>query len=266
MKTTKKELLPNHTAFPLIQRQEVLNYLVDGKNGGSGYKEGNIPIVSENELRTLLLKAGYTELALSRCFFGVHSDVKKSKRYPQDQNERILFTLHSKNRYNMPINITRDAVNEIFTLVHSFKPDLPEGKDSLRERVLSELAELDELKKQLQQSGKDFLSLSKWAFTLDGKIIFWLNPIQQQKYSFGWYSLDDLKGWLNDDPNCKVIRKDSENERPKKYKRFNFKAEYKKSLRRFLGPGRENKRMMNILLLGCPFPDIVQRYSHKVLQ
>lgn len=265
MKVTKEELWVSSQFSPLVDKQEVLNYLVDGKNGGFGYKEGNIPIVSVTELRTLLLKAGYTEIALSRCFFGTHSDTKKSKKYPQPDEERVLFTLNSENQYNMPYNITRDAVDEIFTIVSSFPPDLPEGKDDLRESVLRELNQLEELKEQLRQSGKDFLSLSQWSFTLEGKVIFWLNPIKQNIYSAGWYSLEELKQWLNDDQNCRVFKKERVRERPVKYKRFNFKSEYKQAIRSRMRPGRENKRLLKILLLGCPFPDLVRRYSPKVL-
>lgn len=32
----------------------------------------------------------------------------------------------------------------------------------------------------------------------NGSLIFWLNPMEQNKYNFGWYSLQDLENWAND--------------------------------------------------------------------
>lgn len=39
----------------------------------------------------------------------------------------------------------------------------------------------------------------------DGELTFWLNPIQQEKYQAGWYTLEDLEHWAED--RGKVLKK-----------------------------------------------------------
>lgn len=49
----------------------------------------------------------------------------------------------------------------------------------------------------LKEHGKKFFALSP-ARDDDGSIRFWLNPYEQDKYNFGWYTLKDLQDWAND--------------------------------------------------------------------
>lgn len=58
----------------------------------------------------------------------------------------------------------------------------------------------------LEKSGKKYFALSpKWRdffkdpkFESDYPVVFWLNPYEQHKYSFGWYTVEELKQWAND--------------------------------------------------------------------
>ena len=268
LEKTKSTETSGSATTPLIPKGDVLKFLLEGKWGGIGYKEGDIKIVGVTELRTILLQAGYTEIALSRAFFGSHTDLTPSKRFPQRQDERFTFSIHTENSYGLNVNGRYDGVKAILYIVSNFGPDLPEGKDDLREEVLQQLAELVEVKRELKENGKDFISLSRWAHTLGGEIIFWLNPMQQNIHNSGWFTLDDLKKWAKDDKSSPVFKNGRGRRRQKSNNRgnnrFNFKKEYRDALRKHSGRGRRNRRLLKISLIGCPFPDLVKKYAKEI--
>lgn len=51
--------------------------------------------------------------------------------------------------------------------------------------------------KLLKDAGKTYYALSpRWKDdTIKGEIVWWLNPMEQQTYNYGWFGLDDLKAW-----------------------------------------------------------------------
>jgi hypothetical protein len=59
------------------------------------------------------------------------------------------------------------------------------------------LALLDEVKTTLRDQGKEWRSLERWQY-IDGKICFWLNPVDQSRYTMGWFSIDELIQWSYD--------------------------------------------------------------------
>jgi len=50
---------------------------------------------------------------------------------------------------------------------------------------------------ELKNAGKKFFALSPKKDD-KGNLIFWLNPQEQDKYNFGWVTLQDLKDWAQD--------------------------------------------------------------------
>jgi hypothetical protein len=56
---------------------------------------------------------------------------------------------------------------------------------------------LDEVKATLRDQNKDWHSLERWQW-IEGEIRFWLNPIEQDIYRAGWFSIDDLIAWTHD--------------------------------------------------------------------
>jgi hypothetical protein len=56
---------------------------------------------------------------------------------------------------------------------------------------------LEEVKVTLSDQHKEWHSLERWQW-MDGGIRFWLNPVDQDLYSAGWFSIDDLIGWTHD--------------------------------------------------------------------
>lgn len=56
---------------------------------------------------------------------------------------------------------------------------------------------LDEVKQILRDQGKEYhgLDARQW---LDGCMRFWLNPVEQDIYRSGWYSIDELILWTRE--------------------------------------------------------------------
>ncbi|HMO55760.1 MAG TPA: hypothetical protein PKA05_00370 [Roseiflexaceae bacterium] len=64
--------------------------------------------------------------------------------------------------------------------------------------ALPELLQLfEEIKITLRDQGKDWWSLETWQW-MEGGIRFWLNPKDQDLYSSGWFSIDELIAWAHD--------------------------------------------------------------------
>jgi len=64
--------------------------------------------------------------------------------------------------------------------------------------TLSELLRLLEaVKATLRDQSKEWHSLERWQW-IDGQIRFWLNPIDQTHYRMGWFGIDDLIAWTED--------------------------------------------------------------------
>jgi hypothetical protein len=64
--------------------------------------------------------------------------------------------------------------------------------------TLSELLRLLEaVKTTLRDQDKEWHSLERWQW-IDGQIRFWLNPIDQTHYHMGWFGIDDLIAWTED--------------------------------------------------------------------
>ena len=65
---------------------------------------------------------------------------------------------------------------------------------------LQKAVEKTKIHKLLKKVGKDFYALSpKWSDDNKKEVIFWLNPMQQQKYNDGWYTVAELKQWAKDE-------------------------------------------------------------------
>jgi hypothetical protein len=78
----------------------------------------------------------------------------------------------------------RDAVNQrLLQLRYSNRHTLPEL-----------LRMLEEVKTLLNDQGKQWRSLERWQW-MDGQIRFWLNPTDQVQYQSGWFTIDELIQW-----------------------------------------------------------------------
>ncbi len=53
------------------------------------------------------------------------------------------------------------------------------------------------IENQLRKAGKEWIALTPRRDEKHG-LLFWLNPQNQDKYNYGWFTIDDLRFWMND--------------------------------------------------------------------
>lgn len=86
-------------------------------------------------------------------------------------------------------------------------PELERLRDAINRRLLQKrqtkglnLPELlrlfEETKVVLAEQHREWRSLERWQW-MDGEIRFWLNPMDQESYRSGWFSIDDLIAWVH---------------------------------------------------------------------
>lgn len=80
---------------------------------------------------------------------------------------------------------------------------IPEGVDTdLRARDISALDLEDTvaasgIRERLRTAGCEYYALSpRWEDEAKGTFTFWLNPMQQDRNNYGWFSLADLEAWI----------------------------------------------------------------------
>ncbi len=177
-------------------KQKVLKYIQEGSADWSGSER---PYVGRDKLRSMLLKAGYTELALGRWRRTHTWTDEEENTVPQEEkhSNTLQFFLEKRNRFMYPEGWY--SIEELLQLLENYDSDYPKGEDVLRNRLLIEFDRFEVLKKELRDSGKEWFSLESWRYQQEnGKLLFWLNPFEQDIYGAGWYSLDELSQWLND--------------------------------------------------------------------
>lgn len=241
-------------------RQELAKYVFQGER--DTYKDHKVDYVEGQRLRELTLKAGYTEFALGALPRMGVTDLNLHPKWPQDPNHRLAANIMVDNRYGIPPG-RYDAVSAVGWLVDNCEADYPSGRDPLRTRVLKEINEVKDIRHNLEAKGEGITSLSAWDIATNGKLIFLLNPGYGSKAKFGWYTIPQLRGWLNNNPRSTVLK---ENEKPPKPRVRNFR--YKKICSHLLyhlnnRKGKEAKRLMSVALMDSPFEDLVEKYGSK---
>jgi len=72
---------------------------------------------------------------------------------------------------------------------------------------MKKAAEKTGIEKILKEAGKRYFALSpRWKDETKTEVIFWLNPMDQHIYNFGWFGVEELKQWANNEG--PVIMKD----------------------------------------------------------
>jgi hypothetical protein len=92
------------------------------------------------------------------------------------------------------IDIGALSVEELEQLRDAVNQRLLQLRSSERRSLNELLRMLEEVKLALSGQGKEWRSLERWQW-MDGDIRFWLNPIDQELYQSGWYTIDDLIAW-----------------------------------------------------------------------
>ena len=91
---------------------------------------------------------------------------------------------------------------------HLSYTELIDLRDTINQRLLtiqrSQTLRLDEILALFEQTrtalhdhGHRWHTLERWQW-MDGEVRFWLNPVDQERYAVGWFSIDDLIAWQHD--------------------------------------------------------------------
>ena len=121
--------------------------------------------------------------------------------YAAFQNKDIMIAMGGRQAFgNAGLNLIIAS-----KLPESFDKELIEADvDGLN---MIDAAEATGIKKRLENAGRRHYALSpSWATSIkstkDGEIktkhsvIFWLNPMDQHLYNFGWLTVEDLEDWI----------------------------------------------------------------------
>lgn len=239
-------------------KDELQNYLREGRSDSS-YKNREVRFIEASRMRELTLRAGYTEFALGLMNRMGTTDLERSERFPQNESDRLAITVKSPNIYGLEEG-RYDEVEVVDWLINNKEPDYPSGRDPLRRQVLREIEEVGDIRKSLIEKGKHVFSLSMWDKSTAGKTYFLLNPGYADEARFGWYTVPELRGWLNNNPRSRVL-KVNQKEKPMKEKRHYWKSRYAENLGRLVKrKDVEGQRLFRMALMGCPFEDLVERY------
>ncbi|NWG20775.1 MAG: hypothetical protein HXY39_10660 [Chloroflexi bacterium] len=101
-------------------------------------------------------------------------------------------------------------------------PELERLRDAINRRLLRKrrtqgltLPELlrlfEETKIVLAEQHREWRSLERWQW-MDGEIRFWLNPMDQELYRSGWFSIDDLIAWTHNHGPVMIYPEEDEDE------------------------------------------------------
>ena len=169
-------------------------------------------------------------LILPRHTYGVNFDEDYKKWLPSDlipYSNKNLSCAWDENSFG--ILVTKEYKKEIELLYESFQnKDIAIGvapskafsnggliftiTSKLPQEVIDDIYEKDfdhhNLQKVAKETGiyellkkvnKSYYALSpRWKDENKKELVFWLNPAEQRKYNYGWFTIEDLEDWAND--------------------------------------------------------------------
>lgn len=94
-------------------------------------------------------------------------------------NGGLIFTITSK--------LSQEVINNIYEM-------------DLDYYNLQEAAKSTGIYELLRKANKSYFALSpRWKDENKKELKFWLNPEEQRKYNYGWFTIEELKDWANDE-------------------------------------------------------------------
>ena len=185
-------------------QQELRNYLKTGEYSRDS-RHGMTNIIKGNWLRFLFLRAGYTELADQRHWWGIDaplSDIKENGerkfQHPNDIAQSLFLVAKEDNEYKLePHGFYYPG--KLVDILNSCPTDCPEEQDLVREKALADFKQAREINSWLDsikvpnlsnRPGWDLLELNGpkdgWGFSKQKELIL---PLHQKRA----YMLDKLK-------------------------------------------------------------------------
>jgi hypothetical protein len=95
------------------------------------------------------------------------------------------------------IDVSHLSYTELIALRDTINQRLLTIQRSHTLRLDEILALFEETRTALHDHGHRWHTLERWQW-MDGEVRFWLNPVDQERYTVGWFSIDDLIAWQHD--------------------------------------------------------------------
>jgi len=71
-------------------------------------------------------------------------------------------------------------------------------QSDLKQKRLTDAVAKTGIREKLEDANCRYLALSpRWKDGKEEEVIFWLNPMDQQKNNYGWMTIQDLEDWIN---------------------------------------------------------------------
>lgn len=157
-----------------LQDYEIYPYTTDGMRGA--WDEHSFGIVVPAKYKQYLSDI-YQALLNRECVI-----ILDSGKMPNENNNNPF----AKN-YGLCLMINSKIPEELKK--HRSEKDLD------RYRLYKAMADTG-IEKILKDAGKRYMALSpKWKDESKTELIFWLNPMEQHLYNFGWMTIQDLLDW-----------------------------------------------------------------------
>lgn len=116
---------------------------------------------------------------------------------PSDNFGKVDVWFDFKN--DVLFTLTQENVDDLLAAFDGIRKSWREREEFLNSKpVVKFRNELEQIKQDLRAAGKRWISLNRIERRQNGRLVVWLNPLDQQKYYLGWYSLKTLRAWVHD--------------------------------------------------------------------
>ena len=149
--------------------------------------------------------AGWDEMDFQLLLDTPYVEQGKELLEALNNNDAMIYTGKSSNPFG------RGGLN-IVILSRMDTDVLAEMKDSDEDNNrLMKAAEETGIYEILRKAHKRYFALSpRWKDQNKTEVVFFLNPMEQSKYNFGWYGVRELKQWAKD--KGPIVKKEGESE------------------------------------------------------
>jgi len=139
--------------------------------------------------------------------FLIYTFTKEATKFLRELNDAFLahdvcIWLPGKNN---PFGGTGLCIG-IYSRIPTEAKEIAREADADRFKLL-EAAKKTGIEDRLKTAKREFFALSpRWKDDSKTEVIFWLNPMEQDKNNFGWYTVADLDAWIEGEGPIPIIK------------------------------------------------------------
>ena len=194
MKDLLRHLTEEETISLQSSKEQLLTVLAnEGEGSIDIFKSGVSAHRPYDIVRYHLLKAGYTDFANGNYFF--------------QKRDYLAFIIDQPELHGHPKGWHRLRV--LADIVKNVNPDTFPHRDPVNDHIMQQLRKAPQVADELRQARRSWYYLGSWFARPNEEGIYetyhWLNPQDQYYYQSGWYTLNELEQWKdNQGPIIKI--------------------------------------------------------------